>query len=179
MVKKQKRWKKPKRRKIPKLGGFPISSFTSAYNGIINVLISEVKVSPAFDPTKVTIRPPELLFKAIWDTGASSSVITKKVVDECVLKPISRTKVNTASGETTSSVYLVNFILRNNVGVSGRRVTEGIIGGDIDVLIGMDIINLGDFAVTNFEGKTTFSFRLPSTQQIDFVKYKYPRKINK
>jgi len=37
------------------------------------------------------------------------------------------------------------------------------------LLIGMDIINLGDFAITNAIGKTTFSFRIPSVQEIDFV----------
>jgi hypothetical protein len=30
------------------------------------------------------------------------------------------------------------------------------------VLIGMDIITRGDFTVTNFEGKTIMSFRMPS-----------------
>ena len=38
-----------------------------------------------------------------------------------------------------------------------------------DILIGMDIIGVGDFAVTNRDGKTKFSFRLPSRADIDFV----------
>jgi len=38
-----------------------------------------------------------------------------------------------------------------------------------DVLIGMNIINQGDFAVTNKDGKTVFSFRLPSVECLDFV----------
>ena len=33
----------------------------------------------------------------------------------------------------------------------------------------MDIIGVGDFAVTNRDGKTKFSFRLPSRADIDFV----------
>jgi preprotein translocase subunit SecA len=37
------------------------------------------------------------------------------------------------------------------------------------MLIGMDIIARGDFAVTNYDGKTVFSFRMPSVEQIDFV----------
>ena len=32
-----------------------------------------------------------------------------------------------------------------------------------------DLIQLGDFAVTNLNGKTTFSFRMPSVDTIDFV----------
>ena len=34
----------------------------------------------------------------------------------------------------------------------------------------MDIINRGDFAITNFGGNTAMSFRVPSIQNIDFVK---------
>jgi hypothetical protein len=39
----------------------------------------------------------------------------------------------------------------------------------IDVVIGMDIVTRGDFAVTNRDGRTTFSFRIPSQSHIDFV----------
>lgn len=37
------------------------------------------------------------------------------------------------------------------------------------LLIEMDIISLGDFAVTNTNDKTTFSFKIPSVQEIDFI----------
>ena len=36
------------------------------------------------------------------------------------------------------------------------------------ILDGMDIISLGDFAITNQNGQTTFSFRIPSSQTIEF-----------
>ena len=39
-----------------------------------------------------------------------------------------------------------------------------------DVLIGMDIITKGDFAITNPDGTTKFSFRIPSQADIDFVR---------
>ena len=48
-------------------------------------------------------------------------------------------------------------------------VTTGKLNG-IDFLIGMDIITLGDFSVTNLNGKTTFSFRYPSCETINYVK---------
>ena len=47
------------------------------------------------------------------------------------------------------------------------EAVEGhILGGD--VLIGMDVITQGDFAVTNREGRTVFSFRVPSLIHLDF-----------
>lgn len=33
----------------------------------------------------------------------------------------------------------------------------------------MDIITYGDFSITNYNGRTTFSFRIPSVNEVDFV----------
>jgi hypothetical protein len=32
----------------------------------------------------------------------------------------------------------------------------------------MDIMTQGDLSITNFEGRTTFSFRTPSLHKVDF-----------
>lgn len=56
----------------------------------------------------------------------------------------------------------------NNVIVQNVIVACADLGINIDLLIGMDIISLGDFAITNVNGKTIFSFRLPSVSIIDF-----------
>jgi len=48
------------------------------------------------------------------------------------------------------------------------RVSEIAIDG-CDVLIGMDVITTGDLAITNHNGKTTFSFRVTPREEIDFV----------
>ena len=37
-------------------------------------------------------------FNVIWDTGATSSVITQNIVDECGLQAIGMTKVQRVSG---------------------------------------------------------------------------------
>ena len=37
---------------------------------------------------------------------------------------------------------------------------------DYEVVIGMDVISQGDFAFTNHDGHSTFSFRLPSQEEI-------------
>lgn len=38
-----------------------------------------------------------------------------------------------------------------------------------NLLIGMDVITKGDFIITNFQGKTVMSFRVPSLSKVDFV----------
>ena len=155
----------------------PVVAFTRAYSGRVNVLKSEAYISRAFNPLTVP-QPstPERLaakkFTAIWDTGATNCVITQKVIDDCGLKPIGMAEVHTAQGRGLTPVYLASIFLPNKVIIPELRMARGIVAGDAEVLIGMDIISQGDFAVTNKDGKTTFSFRMPSIECIDFVKQK-------
>ena len=145
-------------------------SFTLPFNGISNVLTSICIVRPAFNPSRYpnpSMFPQGKKFVALWDTGATNSVITKKVADELGLQIVSYATVNHAGGKSSDvPVYRVNIELPNNVGFVAIPVSEGILAG-ADVLIGMDIINQGDFAVSNFNGHTTFSFRVPSTEEAD------------
>ena len=152
-------------------------AFTVTYSGRTNTLHSEVYVSTAFNPSSAPqpLSPKKvhaLKFTAIWDTGATGSVITKKVVNDCGLKPIGVAKVHTASGEATTRVYLTSIFLTNKVCIPELRTIEGVIAGDAEMLIGMDVIGHGDVAVTNKDGETTFSFGMPSVECIDFVKQK-------
>jgi predicted aspartyl protease len=144
-------------------------ALTLTGNGLLRVLQTPLKVcTPIVDPMKGPDRMTEEI-AGIWDTGATGSVITQKVVDALELKPISFTNVNTASGQEMSPVYLADFVLPNGVVVQGLRVTLGKLAG-ADVLIGMDVIAIGDFTITNFEGKTKMTFRLPSMAEVDYVK---------
>jgi hypothetical protein len=77
--------------------------------------------------------------------------------------------VNTAAGRTLQEVYLVNIVLPTGSAFANIRVTRGELAG-ADALIGMDIITLGDFSITNQSGITVFSFRMPSQHTVDFVK---------
>lgn len=151
----------------------PTQSLTTTYTGITRTIQSKVHVSAAVDiathPQPITPQNCNAVeFIAIWDTGATNTVISQRIAQDCGLKPISMAKVNTANGERLSPVYLVSMFLPNHVYFPQLRATEGtIVGGD--VLIGMDIITRGDFAITNSDGRTTFSYRWPSTSKIDFV----------
>jgi hypothetical protein len=148
------------------------SSFTLSHNGITNILITPTAVAPAFDPSSKETLSRFKTYNGIWDTGATNSVISQKVVDECGLKPIGIVNVSHAGGTSLCETYLVNIGLRNNVGISHIKVTKANLGPDTDVLIGMDIITRGDFAITNTNGKTIFTFRMPSVEHIDFTKQK-------
>lgn len=113
-------------------------------------------------------RPPVKEYRALWDTGATGFSITKRVIAELQLKPIRPIKVYNAHGEwKMKDAFLINIGLPCNVSVGGILAAEGSFGENKDVLIGMDLISLGDFAISNFGNKTTFSFRIPSFSQFE------------
>ncbi len=142
-------------------------AFNFSAPGLVNVLHCPVKVSKA-DVTVTGTSTKSIEYTAIWDTGASASVITNKVAVALGLVPTSMTEVHTAGGKRNCNVYLVDIELPNGIRIVNVAVTEADMTTQ-DVLIGMDIITLGDLAITNYRGKTNLSFRIPPSSKIDFV----------
>lgn len=104
-----------------------------------------------------------------WDTGASGTCISKKVVSDFNLIPIGKINAHTPSGIGIMNQYMINLVLNNEVIFINWLVMDSEIGRQgIDVLIGMDIISNGDFAISNYEGRTQFSFRLPSQEHVEY-----------
>lgn len=137
------------------------SAFTSTCSGISRQLINKATIYTGDESIEIS---------AQWDTGATGTCISHEVVNRLKLDPTGMVTIHTPSGEKDVMTYLVNILLPNNVSVIDAQVMDSEIGGQgIDLLIGMDIISLGDFAVTNFDGQTVFSFRTPSRGKIDFV----------
>lgn len=154
-------------------------AFTEEREGIVNVLSTKCGVSEAISVMELKIGVPHpriVEFDAIWDTGASASAISKKVVDSLGLIPTGKGKSSTAAGVVDVDIYTVNILLPCKVGFSSMPVSCNDIG-NVDVLIGMDIISRGDFSITNRNGKTKFTFQTPSTHDTDY--YKELEKINK
>lgn len=140
--------------------------------GLLPSLITDAWICPAFDPatTSDADKPKMVQFRGLWDTGATNCVVTQRVVDACGLKAYTVKKMKGAYGTATErDAYYVNLRLLNGVELPSITVTHGDLDG-FDLLIGMDVITLGDFAITNDGGKTLFSFRIPSCHTIDYVK---------
>ena len=134
--------------------------------GRLAVLRCEVDIST---PTVDTVNPKvKGKYWAIWDTGATNTVITTRVATALGIAPTGLVESRTANGVRLCNTYLVDVILLNGVAFPNIPVTEGTIE-DSDALIGMDIICQGDFAITNVGGKTIASYRVPSVEAIDYV----------
>jgi len=147
----------------------PPAHFTVRYAGRANVLLTEVKVASPIQSPEQLAGANFQTYRAIWDTGASHSVITQPVIAGLGLSPTGMSQVRNAHGETTTEVFFVAIGLPNHVCVPGVRVTKGDLGAGAEMLIGMDIIGLGDFAVTNHQNQTVMTFRMPSSECIDFA----------
>jgi predicted aspartyl protease len=144
------------------------SCFTMKHTGRVLVLTSEVEIFPAFVPGTANV-PSSKKYRAIYDTGATHSSISPQVVSDLGLPSVGATQVGVGGGSVTTTSHLVNIGLPNRVMFPTMRVAALALHHGMDVLIGMDIIGAGDFAVTHQQGKTMFSFRCPSYEEIDFV----------
>ena len=145
-------------------------AFTIAWPNLARSLDTDIGISePTLPNQAIDPNFQPVFYHGIWDTGATGSVITENVAKNLNLKPIGMTLVSTAGGQVLQNEYFVNIYLPNKIYVPNVKVTEGKLS-NIDILIGMDIISLGDFSVTNHEGKTVMSFRMPSCHIVDYVK---------
>ena len=136
-----------------------MSAFLTAFPGVVRTVVTDVGLvlGTTEDSTRV------VKSRALWDTGAVTSVIDKSLVEKLDLVPFDSGRAYTAQGFYESSMYLVDVLLPNNIIVKGLRVGDGEFQG-FDMLIGMDVISLGDFHLTN-DGNTVFKFVIPPEEK--------------
>ena len=148
------------------------SAFTATAKARVTEIVVDVSLSLPYLPNVTA--PPEPTpspARALWDTGATNCAITKAKADQLGLPRTGKAKVGHADGESIQDVYSLNLHLPNKLIIPMVRATECKSAyGNFDFIIGMDIITLGDFALTNLGGISTISFRVPSVRTIDYVK---------
>lgn len=145
-------------------------AFTTKHDCLANALRNDVTIR--YDGKSITV-------PALWDTGATNSCISYEVATKLTMIPTGKKLINTAGGICEANMYLIDVGLPNNVNIMQLPVSDSTIGNQgLGMLIGMDIIGMGDFSVSNFNGRTVFSFRLPSKQMTDYVEQiRYERTI--
>lgn len=155
----------------------PLEPLFNAFRYKYDVRVRELKTTIGIGPPSLThppqadttgLRKSKVFNAAIWDTGASNTVITPQVVEalqkEYGIQPTGMIQVNAVGDKPESKheaeTYLVDVLLPDNVLIPNLNVLCDSISG-CDVLIGMDIIQRGDFCISNAKGKTTFTFCIP------------------
>lgn len=138
-----------------------VNAFTVKYNGrIVNQLMTQISIH---------CEGKSFVTNALWDTGATGTCISRNVVHNLSLIPTGITNIRTPSGQSERKTYLIDLTLPNNVRINGVKAIDSEIGDQgLDVLIGMDIMSMGDFSVCN-KNETIFTFRIPAVGKTDYV----------
>lgn len=101
---------------------------------------------------------------AVWDTGATNTIISPEIVKVLGLKPSGKCQVSSYGNDVEVNTYMIDLGFQNGYKITNLQVLsgEGHENLDYDVLIGMDVITKGDFCVTTIHGETSFFFRMPA-----------------
>ena len=84
-------------------------AFTLKSNGIMNMLKIDTLVLSDIRNKNVPYTPK--LWRGLWDTGASKSSITQRIVDDLNLIPVGNTNISTANGIVAVNTSWINFLL--------------------------------------------------------------------
>lgn len=125
--------------------------------------VVEVNVIPTglytevFDPRRKT--PPKPVgITAMFDTGATGSVIQIGIPGRLGLNPTGFTIISTASSaRMTCLQYDLRLVFPNNVGVEGVFAELDLPGQSVQCLIGRDVLRHGVFIYTGYDNSYTFS----------------------
>jgi predicted aspartyl protease len=133
-------------------------AFYQEYSSRIPVLLSEVEVCSE----NALIDDASTKTLAVWDTGATVSFISRQIATQLSLAPSDFEPVIGMNGEQMGGLVYLSMKLPNGLIIPDKRVLVCDLPSSVNVLIGMDIIQIGDFHISNGEGKTVFSFVIPS-----------------
>ena len=136
-------------------------SFRCGFDGISKQIITDVEISDIHNNNKIKV-------EALWDTGSNVTIIRNDVAGRLGIKPVGSGYMDTISDKKVASdVYKINLFLTYHIEILKIKVVTGE-PKSCDMLIGMDIISQGDFAISNHNGKTTFIFRIPSMGEFSY-----------
>lgn len=139
-----------------------MKTYTIRYNSIKNQIRTDCVVRNFINGEECSFE-----VEAVWDPGAKITTLSPRLITLLGAKEGRIFSVKTVGGRVIQSSYNVELELPSYAKISNLEVLCGELDG-FDVLIGMDVISQGDIAISNFKGKTTFSFRFPSAGEIDF-----------
>ena len=123
-------------------------------------VVREIKTPVTLFSSRVSAEGRQIKTYAVWDTGATHSALSPKIAQELGLRPIDACIVRGINNNQISDIVIASISLTSGLLLTGKRFTVNDIPG-ADVLIGMDIIMMGDFVINNADGKTLFSFAIP------------------
>ena len=122
---------------------------------------------------RVPLRLHDKKFMAVWDTGSVITMVTPQVIETADLQPVGMHPTTGIDGivKLRTSYFAVIWMPSKADAPNRQGVTlhpSEVVGleqngqlGDVDILIGMDIIGRGDAAITVEDGQAWFSYCWP------------------
>jgi hypothetical protein len=148
---------------------YPVSTskhltLTYNYTGLRNAIVTPVELYPdAYDAAK------SCSVQALWDTGAIISAITPPIAEMMGFAAVDNITMVGANSTSRVDTTIVSIEFPNGLRIQDCPVVICTLVPDADMIIGMDVITQGDFAISNGEAQTTFSFAVPPFhKKIDF-----------
>lgn len=141
------------------------NAFTLIAPKILDSIITDVEIIISLG----VLPPIKYKTKGMWDTGATMTGISRSLVEKLGLVSIGNGSVSTPNGERYVDAYCIDLMLPNDVSIPNLVTMCIDTKQGTDLLIGMDVISQGDFSITNANGKTYFSFRIPSIENNDYT----------
>ena len=141
-----------------------MSAITYNFAKLQKRIITPVNLYPVLPVTAGSI-----IVNALWDTGATLSAITPDIKNRLNLVPIRKKPVAGVHGTREVEIVPIIIELPNYLIKRSTEAAVCNINVDVGIILGMDVIQLGDFAICNGKGQTLFSFAIPpSNDKIDF-----------
>lgn len=97
----------------------------------------------------------------IIDTGATSTMISESIARELDLYPCGEISVSGVHGTDKSNLYFLDIVFGDFV-LPDHRVSGSSGDAGFDILIGMDILTLGEFEFVKINRLQIFRFGIPT-----------------
>lgn len=107
--------------------------------------------------------------RALWDTGCTNTHIAQRVADALKLEQCGLGRSISVDHYSVDKAYRADIVFPVNKGLMNHVVYSSPLP-EIDVLIGLDVIRMCDFSISNDgKGNCTCSIRFPSQGVTDYT----------
>jgi len=117
-----------------------LKPFVKTFPGFVRLIITPATVMNLNSDKKLKVQ-------ALWDTGATNTMISKRVANTLSLKKTGEINIRSFAGEKSVNEYYLRLLLAGGFTKDLQVLEFSEIKG-ADILIGMDIIGYGDFVFT-------------------------------
>lgn len=103
--------------------------------------------------------------KAIWDTGATGTMISSATAKKAGLISSGVTQISGVHGAQSSKTYTVDIVFGNDFSIPHIKVAEASDMAGFDLLVGMDVIAKGIMLLDGTSGKLRVKFQYPAADK--------------